>query len=247
MDGEEEEFLRNALNEVERYQRMDLWEFSHHNSYTIAALQCKARLIRAGKLRAQLDEFLPYTKSGTSDSLCVEAFRCIIELFKIQNTVVLPYFLTVMSSDRSPYVREQLWDIFGKGMAIVALGLAKPSVVSKGELMIDEDASGNERQAEENRKSSVEAALTALRQDLKTDKIPQKIPSSSTAGNAARSQISDFEVSTPASSAVTGFTKGQSKRTRTAAQEKIENTHGAFLFEDEQSEPLHSSLWAAVT
>lgn len=215
---------------------MDLWESSHRNSYTRAALQCKVRIIQAGKIRARLDEFLPYTKSGTSDYLCVEAFKCIMQLFTVRNSVVLPYFQTVMSTDRSPYVRDQLFQIFGVGLATVAMGLDRPASTSKGELTIDEDASGNERQSDAKRKMTVEGAVEGLRQDLKTDKVPQKQASP----EALRHQISDFETSSTTVSA-------GNKKKRSAVQQKIESTHGEFYYDKEASEPLHSALWTAVT
>jgi hypothetical protein len=216
-EGEESRFLEACLDEIERYQRMDLWESSHHNTYTIAALRCKGRLMKAEKISPRLEEFLPYTKNGTSDVLCIEAFECMIDLFTVKNRLIMPYFLMVMGTDRSPYVRQELQRIFGKGLATVAMGLHKTEKVVKDVLTIDENDSTNQRQEDMKRKTSVEGAISALREELKTKHLPEKkmraIKSSGQNGTAT---------------------------------DDITGLQGAFEYEPEGSEPIFSCLWKAV-
>ena len=215
-EGEESRFLEACLDEIERYQRMDLWESSHHNTYTTTALRCKARLMKAEKIPPRLEEFLPYTKSGTSDVLCVEAFRCIIDIFTVKNRLVMPYFLLVMGSDCSPYVRCELQRVFGRGLAIAAMGLHKIERVVKDVLTIDENDATNQRQEDMKRKTSIEGAVSALREELKTAEMPER-------------KMRPMDGSTQSSSEL-----------------DITKVQGSFYYEPEGSEPIFSCLWRAV-
>ncbi|KAI9893667.1 MAG: hypothetical protein M1814_005882 [Vezdaea aestivalis] len=171
-------FLKAALDEIERYQRIDLWESSHHNIYTIAALRCKKHLMKAKKIPPRMEEFLPYTKSGSSEFLSVEAFKCMLEIFTVKNKALLPYFLQVLSTDRSPHVRQELFKILGQNLGYVATGMHKTKKPQTTGLTIEGDDSTllQTRQEDLKRKTSMAGAIDALRLELETDDPLKPIP-----------------------------------------------------------------------
>ncbi|KAI9813372.1 MAG: hypothetical protein M1832_006330 [Thelocarpon impressellum] len=179
--GEDEEehakFRHMAIDEIERYRRMDEWISSYHNVYSVTALRCKQRLINAKVIQMNPTDFFHYTRNGTFDPLRLAAFDILVELGMMRNSAFLRYFFYVLHSDPSPYIRERMQRLLGKGMATFAIGERKAEVAAQADagLTIEHDASANEaRQADLRRTQTVPGALVALKSQVKEDATLQK-------------------------------------------------------------------------
>jgi transcription initiation factor TFIID subunit 2 len=185
-DWEFKEFLGRVINEIDRFRRMDEWTRSYHNVWTTTALDCKRKLMKARIIPAAPIEFVQYLQEGNSDFIRITAFECLVDLGFLLKPVVLRLFLTVSSTDPSPFVRDQLFKIFAQGIGAIALGDAKvsnktianaaaeekeddeddqdPLIVQAGEVVTAE------KQADEARKTDLTKALAALKEELKDHK-----------------------------------------------------------------------------
>ena len=165
---EEDELCKDAISEIERHRRIDEWVSSFQNVFSVTALKCLLRLSKSDVLQPRLADFLQYTRSGNADLLRLQAFECLTEVGKMKNGPVLKHLLHSMSNDHSPYVREQLWSVFGRGLGTVAVGQdksPKPTHVITEGLIVDEGApvGGDPELA---RKTTIEGAMTALKTEL---------------------------------------------------------------------------------
>ena len=179
-DEENDEYGRfrdDVIEELDRYRRMDDWNFSHHNVYTVTVLKCKHKLMAAGVIPVDPDEFAPFTRDGTSDFIRIKAFEALMDLGFVADGLVSEYLINVASTDKSPYVRLHLFEAFSLGLATVALGDApkkqvKPAPTADGDtLVIEGEASNEERKALIARTTSIEGALAALKGELKGSPI----------------------------------------------------------------------------
>ena len=176
--AEERKLRSDAIEEFDRYRRMDEWICSYQNVLSITALQCKQRLVQAGLVKLNLTDYFQYTRVGTFDLLRLEAFRILLELGRIENDIVTGYILHVVGCDPSPFIRTQMLRIFGLGLASVALGdvagfeSARPG---QDELIIEgEDTAAEARRADNRRTKTVEGALEALRESLEHNESLKK-------------------------------------------------------------------------
>ena len=165
---EEDAFCKDAISEIERYRRIDEWISSHQNIYSRTALNCLLRLSKSGILQPKVADFLQYTRPGNSDQLRLQAFRCLIDLGKLKHGPILKYILHSIGNDMSPYMREQIQAIFGRGLGLAALGedrSAKPAnTITEG--LIIEEGSTEERAQDVARKTTVEGAIKALKAEV---------------------------------------------------------------------------------
>lgn len=173
-DNEEPTNFRNAVvDELDRYRRMDDWNPSHHNIYTTTVLECKHKLMAAGVIPVDPAEFIPFTHDGTSDYIRIKAFEALMDLGFVTSDPLVKYLLNVASTDKSPYVRLHLFEVFSLGLATVALGYkpktqARPAPTADGDtLVIEGEAPSEERKALIARTTSIEGALAALKEELK--------------------------------------------------------------------------------
>jgi len=177
-DEEEDEarFYRACIDEIERYRRMDEWISSYQNLYSITALDCKRRLAQAKVIETRISDFLQYTRHGTYDSLRLAACSNLVELGLLKNDAILQWVLFILGSDPSPYVRERMQRIFGKGLAMIAIGegTSKDVVPQQNGLIIEQESSTESRQADLARKQSVNGALKALKQDVGSNEALKK-------------------------------------------------------------------------
>lgn len=119
-------------------------------------------------------EFAQYLHDGTSDFVRTKAFEALMDLGLIRNGPLTTLLLNVASTDSSPYVRRQLFEVFCLGLATVALEEhqkpEEPSVVPDGEgdgLIIDQGASNiDARRLRLLRTSSVSGAMNALKETM---------------------------------------------------------------------------------
>jgi transcription initiation factor TFIID subunit 2 len=174
-DEENEEpgrFRDTVIEELDRYRRMDDWNPSYHNIYTVTVLDCKQRLMAAGIIPVDPLEFAPFIHDGTSDYIRIKAFEALMDLGFVTSNSLVRYLLNVTSTDTSPYVRHHLFEVFVLGLATLALGNAPgkptklPTAGDGDTLIIEEQSSNEERKALIARTTSIEGALHALKREL---------------------------------------------------------------------------------
>lgn len=173
-DEEDETRFHNlCIGEIERYRRMDEWIPSYQNLYSITALDCKQRLARGKVVPIRVTDFLQYTRQGTFDPLRLAAFTNMVELGLLKNDAVLEWFLSVRGSDPSPFVRQRMQHLFGKGLAMIAIGegTSKDVPPQQSGLIIEQESSTESRQVDLARKQSVSGALTALKQEIGSNAV----------------------------------------------------------------------------
>jgi transcription initiation factor TFIID subunit 2 len=167
---EEARFQKNAIDEIDRYRRIDEWISSYQNIYSITALDCMQKLIKANIQPLNIMDFMQYTREDTFDPLKVKAFEALVELGLLRHESILKLFLGTMASDPSPWVRNQMFTIFGKGLAAIAFGEGKTPKPSKQEvdtgLIIEQEGNTEERQKTEERTGSIAGAMDALKAEI---------------------------------------------------------------------------------
>ncbi|KFZ16828.1 hypothetical protein V502_04892 [Pseudogymnoascus sp. VKM F-4520 (FW-2644)] len=174
-DEDEEElqkFQQVALEEIERYRRMDEWILSYQNIYTKTALECKRRLMKNKFTPSDPRELFAYTHDGTMDLVRIQAFDALTDLGYLSNEHLLRCFLNVMSTDASPFVRDRLCQILFSGLGAVALGeYSKVEAEPKQEedmdtLIVENETSMEAKKALIARTTSIEGAMNALKEEL---------------------------------------------------------------------------------
>jgi transcription initiation factor TFIID subunit 2 len=190
------QFRDKVLVELDRYRRMDEWINSYQNIYTTTVLEAYRKLMKAGVIPREPLDFVQYLHDGTSDLVRIKAFEALIDLGYITHEGVCGLLLNVLSTDISPYTRNHLFETFCCGLATVAFGevqlegegngpdtaiqahvngqgdgdLDVEMAVDQGGL-IEEIGETNERAAKAARTTSIEGALVALKEELKTNKV----------------------------------------------------------------------------
>ncbi len=163
-------FQKAAIDEIDRHRRIDEWISSYQNIYSITALDCKQKLMRASILPLNIMDFMQYTREGTFDPLKVKAFEALVELGLLRNEFILELFLGTMASDPSPWVRNQMLVIVGKGLAAIAFGEGMDPKPIKQEddtgLIIEQEGNTEERQKMEERTGSITGAISALKVEI---------------------------------------------------------------------------------
>ncbi len=173
MEGEL--FQRQALEEIDRYRRMDEWISSYQNIYSTTALDCRQRLAKAKVIPTEVTDYVRYSRDGTYGPLRIKSFSCLVHLGLLKNDAILLYFLFVLRSDPSPYIRDRMFHLFGKALALFAFGEREadaPEPEQDG-LIIEQESSTNTRQAELARTQTVPGALIALKEELAEKEILQ--------------------------------------------------------------------------
>ncbi|EPE10295.1 tata-binding protein associated factor taf2 [Ophiostoma piceae UAMH 11346] len=122
IDTEDRMLLESALSEIERYRRMDEWTSSYQNVWTTAALEAKKRLMKTGVIPIDALEFVRYLQDGTMDTVQIKAFEALVELGLLLRPTILKLFLATMTRHCSPFVRDQLFKLFCRGLASIAFG-----------------------------------------------------------------------------------------------------------------------------
>ncbi|TAQ87492.1 hypothetical protein B7494_g4193 [Chlorociboria aeruginascens] len=173
-DDEPKQFLISVIEALDRYGRMDEWIESYHNIYTVTVLECKKRLMKAGVIPINPLEFAQHLHGGTSDEVRLKAFEAFSDLGLLKNGAISSLLLNVLSTDPSPYVRKRLFEIFCSGLAIIAFGENKmaeatTTAIEPDTLIIEQEASLEARKAHIARTTTIDGALTALREELQGD------------------------------------------------------------------------------
>ena len=177
-EGDDIRFHNACLDEIDRYRRIDEWLPSYHNVLSITTLDCKRQLVKAGAASIVHVDFLQYTRDSTLDSLRLNAFSNLMDLGMFKNDAILRWFLFVLGTDPSPYVRDRMLRIFGKTVGAIAIGENSEPVpegaAPQDNLIIEQESSTDARKADLARKQSVQGALEALKSEIGTNEVLKK-------------------------------------------------------------------------
>ena len=172
-NGDNSQFQKSCLDEIDRYRRIDEWIPSYHNVLSTTALDCKRRLAKAGLISTSPAEFLLYTREGCYEELRINAFSNVIELGLFVIPLVTKWFLYALGSDPSPRVRHCLVNLLGRALGLIAIGeantvpeLQQSSHQQQNGLIIEQESSTEARAADIARRQTVAGALAALKRDI---------------------------------------------------------------------------------
>ncbi|KAJ2975808.1 hypothetical protein NUW58_g8255 [Xylaria curta] len=181
IDTEPEEFRDLALGEIERYRRRDEYASSFQNCFTVAALDALCLLMKADVIPLHPLTFVQYLQDKTCDLVRIKACESLVELGFLSKPEFLRFFFTSLSTDPSPFVRDQLFKALCRGLASIAIGEQSdsskqtPQPVKEGlDLVVEqESAIMGERQKARARKEDLHAALAALKEETEDDEVLQ--------------------------------------------------------------------------
>ncbi len=169
-EEDESELQKDAINIIERYGRIDEWIASYQNIYSTTSLDCFQRLMQNKVMPSRLADFLQYTSRGNADLVRLKAFGCLVDLRMLRLDAVKKYILYSLETEPSPYLRDQLYRIFGRGLGYIAIGQPTADGITQqqlqGGLIVEQEASTDVRAAEIARTQTAPGALAALREEL---------------------------------------------------------------------------------
>ncbi|KAL1304009.1 hypothetical protein AAFC00_000450 [Neodothiora populina] len=168
---------QEALNELERYRRIDEWIASYQNVYSVTALNCMQKLQMVGAIPNQLKQIMLYTQAGNADDVRLTAFSSMVNLgifAKKPNT--LKYLLFSISDDLSPYFRDRLTRVFGRALGSIAIkgdepGKPAPKPAADSGLELEQEIPMDVEPQEVVSKSPPELALEALKTALQDNDV----------------------------------------------------------------------------
>ncbi|KAK9769711.1 hypothetical protein SCAR479_13597 [Seiridium cardinale] len=178
-DPEPQEFKEMALEEIDRFRRTDEYSPSFHNCFTVAALDALYRLMKARVVPLDPVVFTQYLQDWTIEDVRIKAFEALVELKFITKPVFLKFFLSVIATDRSPYVRDRLFKILCRGLASIAIGEheaeAQDAPAPSDDLVVEAASSILEaKQKLRARKEKLPDARAALKEITKDDEALQE-------------------------------------------------------------------------
>jgi transcription initiation factor TFIID subunit 2 len=188
--------LESALELIDRYRRRDEWEQSYGNIWTVAALDAKLRLMKAGVVPVNGVDFLQYMLDGTHDNVRIKAFEAIVDLGLFLDIRVFRFFMCLVSTDRSPYARDRFLKALVAGFASLAFG-DLPDTSAKAQQLPDSDdlvimdsaQTVEERRAGHERRENLSAALHALKREVNTRMADDKVHLQAAMGSAIDSGV----------------------------------------------------------
>ncbi|KAI0200866.1 hypothetical protein F4808DRAFT_142336 [Astrocystis sublimbata] len=183
VDTEPDEFREQALEEIERYRRRDEYATSFQNCFTVAALDALCVLMKANVIPLEPLTFVQYLQDRTCDVVRIKACEGLIELGLLDNPEFLQFFFSLVSTDPSPFVRDQLFKLLCRGLASIAIGEkpdpSKQTVqpVKEGlDLVVEqENTIMEERRKARARKEDLHEALKALKEHTENDEGLQEV------------------------------------------------------------------------
>ena len=157
------EFERNAIEEIQRFRRIDEWIPSFQNLYTVTALECLKLLMQNRVAPRRLADFIVYTRPENSAPVRLKAFECLVDLGVFTEPAIMHYYFDSLSTEQSPYLRASFWRIMGQGLGRMALIEAvSETQASTMDLVIEGDAA-EVRQAALARTQTIQGAVAALK------------------------------------------------------------------------------------
>ncbi|KAK8000342.1 Transcription initiation factor TFIID subunit 2 [Apiospora arundinis] len=178
VDKEPQEFKERALEEIDRYRRMDEYSPSYQNCFTVAALDALSQMMKAKVIPTDPLVFVQYLQDKTIDAVRIKGFEAMVELGHLSHPVFLRFLLSVIATDSSPFVRSQLFKIFCRGLASIAIGEHedpdKDSPAGNDGLIVDDTALEAKQKAKA-RRENLNLALSALKEKTKDDAVMQEV------------------------------------------------------------------------
>ncbi|KAI6825425.1 hypothetical protein KC340_g10802 [Hortaea werneckii] len=172
-ENPDEPFEREAIDLIERFRRIDEFDQTYHNVYSLTALDCLQKLTNAGLVKDKTKEVLQYTRPSNANLVRLQAFRCLTETGVTRKISMLRYMLQSIVDDSSPHFRNKLLGIFGEALGHIALGDAvqsqaapAPTQMETDGLVLEQEASSEARHLEATRRTTPEGAIEALKQAL---------------------------------------------------------------------------------
>ncbi|KAH7027473.1 uncharacterized protein B0I36DRAFT_327160 [Microdochium trichocladiopsis] len=181
-DPEPRLFRDQALEEIERFRRMDEYYPSYQNCFTVASLDALCTLMKAKVIDQNPIVFIQYLQDKTLDLVRIKACESLVELGLLSNPTFLRFLLSLIGTDPSPFVRAQLFKALCRGLAGIAIGenkdlekQAAPPPADDGLIVEHENTMTEERQKARARKEDLSAALAALKDELKDDETLHEV------------------------------------------------------------------------
>lgn len=173
-EGDEDElkkFIKDACEEIDRYRRMDEWDPSFQNIYTTTALGCKKELMIANVIPKDPLEFFRYAHDDALDAVRLQAVESMVHLGLFTKDFFIKYFMSTLTTDPSPFVRERLLAVFGIALAGIAFGehseVEEPRTLPEDDgLIVEEDLNLEGKKLQISRTMSIEGALVALKDEM---------------------------------------------------------------------------------
>lgn len=172
---EEERIKIEALNEMERYRRIDEWISSYQNTYTITAIDSIERLHKFGVVTNKIPVLMQYIRGHNADNVRLRAYRALVNLKLARKPMVIKLLLDNLCDDQSPHMREQLLGVFGEALGSIAIGDEEaekpppPKMDIDSGLVLEQEAPTDNKQFEIARKNLPEVALAALKSAVAED------------------------------------------------------------------------------
>ncbi|KAI1413278.1 hypothetical protein F5Y13DRAFT_189643 [Hypoxylon sp. FL1857] len=170
VDPEPEEFRHLALEEIERFRRRDEYSPSYQNCFTVAALDALCRLMKAKVIPTDPVTFVQYLQDRTYDLVRIKACESLVELGRLANPKFLRFFLTLIGTDPSPFVRDALFKVLCRGLGSIAIGeneesekQASNEPAEDGLIVERDDAIIEAKKKSKARKVDFSVALAALK------------------------------------------------------------------------------------
>ena len=174
-DNIDADFEKLAISQIERHRRIDEWDPSFQNIYSVTALDCLQRLTNAGIVQDKTAEVMKYVRSGNADNVRLAAWRCLGEIGVLRKMPAMKCLLYDLKRDQSPKFRDRLLDLLGEALGHIALGVSKPAKAEPAPapedgLVLEQDTSVEARRKEALQKVTPEVALYALKTTLQDNK-----------------------------------------------------------------------------
>jgi transcription initiation factor TFIID subunit 2 len=164
------DFKRIAIDDIQRFRRIDEWIPSFHNLYTVTALDSMRLFMQKEVVPVRIGDFLKYTRPENSDTIRTKAYECLVELGALQTPEIMAYFIVSFYSEPSPYLRNKLWSIISQAFGRMALAVPENKTTIEpvgGGLVIDDATAVDSRQAAVARTQTLAGAIANLQAQLK--------------------------------------------------------------------------------
>ncbi|KAI1103587.1 hypothetical protein F4804DRAFT_225251 [Jackrogersella minutella] len=171
-----------VIEEIDRFRRMDEYAPSYENCFTIAALDAYCHMMKAKVIPKNPTVFAEYLQDRTYDVVRIKACECLVEIGMLSNKQFLRLFLTLASTDPSPFVRDQIFKVLCRSLASIAIGEAEEDEKetldqpAQDDIIVEKDtAIMDARQKAKSRKQDLSVALAALKQRTTDDETLQNV------------------------------------------------------------------------
>ena len=174
VDDLDADFEKLAIGQIERHRRIDEWDPSYQNLYSVTALECLQRLTIAGIVQDKTAEVMKYVRGGNADNVRLAAWRCLSEVGVLRKMPAMKCLLYDFRRDLSPKFRDMMLSILGEALGHIALGDPEPAKIESqppadAGLILEQEVSSEARRLEATRKTTPEGAIAALENTLKDD------------------------------------------------------------------------------